>query len=117
MSALLAKAREEHTKRNLFENNGPDFDNAADEDPEGDDVHEDEQALKRAQFMCKFLALCLAFGNPNASDLHKAALSGSSGSVSFEVLVSQQRSSNSQISDVFFRGVMTLSLMSVEPGF
>ena len=40
--ALLAKARQEHTKGNLFENNGPDLDNAADEDPEGDDLHEDE---------------------------------------------------------------------------
>ena len=101
------------TKGNLFENNGPDLDNAADEDPEGDDLHEDEvqdgcmrawdvkeaeeeelpaadvkepvalqpdQALKPAQRMCKFLALRLAFGNPSASDLHKAALSGSSGS-------------------------------------
>ena len=42
LPALLAKAREEHTKGNLFENNGPDLDNAADEDPEGDDLYEDE---------------------------------------------------------------------------
>ena len=117
---LLAKVREEHTTGNLFENNGPDLDNAADEDPEGDDLHEDEvqdgcmrardvkeaeeeeapaepsplpaadvkepvalqpeQALKPDQRMCKFLALRLAFGNPSASDVHKAALSGSSGS-------------------------------------
>ena len=41
-----------------------------------------EQALKPAQRMCKFLALRLAFGNPSGSDLHKAALSGSSGSSS-----------------------------------
>ena len=116
------KAREEHTKGNLFENNGPDLDNAAAEDPEGDDLHEDEvqdgcmrardvkeateeeakaepsplaaadvkesvalaqeQALKPAQRMSKFLALRLAFGNPSASDLDKAAVSGSSGSSS-----------------------------------
>ena len=37
-----------------------------------------EQALKPAQHTCKFLALRLAFGNPSASDLRKAALSGSS---------------------------------------
>ena len=42
LPALLAKAREEHTKGNLFEENGPDLDNAAHEDPEGDDLHEDE---------------------------------------------------------------------------
>ena len=36
-----------------------------------------EQVLKPAQRMCQFLALRLAFGNPSASDLHKAALSGS----------------------------------------
>ena len=42
LPALLAKAREEHTKGNIFENNGPDLDNAADEDPEGDDLYEDE---------------------------------------------------------------------------
>ena len=117
LPALLAKAREEHSKGNLFENNGPDLDNAADEDPEGDDLHEDEvqdgctrawdvkeaegeeapaepsplpaadvkepvasapeQALKIAKLMCKFLALRLAFENPGASDLDKAALSGS----------------------------------------
>ena len=41
-----------------------------------------EQALKPAQRMCKFLALRLAFGNLSASDLHKAALPGSSGSSS-----------------------------------
>ena len=41
-----------------------------------------EQALKPAQRMCEFLALRLAFGNPSASNLHKAALSGSSGSSS-----------------------------------
>ena len=117
LPALLAKAREEHSKGNLFENNSPDFDNAADEDPERDDLHEDEvqdgcmkeaeeeeapaepsplpaadvkepvafapeQALKPAQRMCKFLALRLAFGNPSAPDLHKAAPSGSSGSSS-----------------------------------
>ena len=33
LPALLAKAREEHTKGNLFENTSPDLDNAADEDP------------------------------------------------------------------------------------
>ena len=75
LPALLAKAWEEYTKGNLFENNGPNLDNAADEDPEG-------ETLKPAQRMCKFLALRLAFGNPGASDLHKAALSGSSGSSS-----------------------------------
>ena len=42
LPALLAKAREEHSKGNFFENNSPDFDNAADEDPERDDLHEDE---------------------------------------------------------------------------
>ena len=82
LPALLAEAREKYTKGNLLENDGPDLDNAADEDPEGDDLHEDEQALKPAQRMCKFPALRLAFGNPSASDLHKAALSGSSGSSS-----------------------------------
>ena len=81
LPVLLAKAREEHTKGKLFENNGPDLDNAADQDPEGD-VHEDEQVLKSAQCKCKFLALRLAFGNPSASDLHKAASSGSAGSSS-----------------------------------
>ena len=40
------------------------------------------QVLKPAQRMCEFLALRLAFGNPSASDLHKAALSGSSSSSS-----------------------------------
>ena len=49
-----------------------------------------KQVLKPAQRMCKFLALCLAFGNPSASDLHKAALSGSElqllcKTVSFEI--------------------------------
>ena len=39
LPALLAKAREEHTKG---ENNSPDPDNAADEDPERDDLHEDQ---------------------------------------------------------------------------
>ena len=42
LPALLAKAGEEHTKGSLFENNGPDLNNATDEDPEGDDLHEDE---------------------------------------------------------------------------
>ena len=129
LPALFAKSREEHTKGNLFENNGPDFDNAADENPEGDDLHEDEvqdgcmrawdvkeaeeeeapaepsplpaadvkepvalppeQALKPAQRMCLFLALRLAFGNSSASDLHKAAMSGSSDSSSSAERVSE----------------------------
>ena len=42
LPALLAKARKEYTKGNFFENNGPDLDNAADEDREGDDLHEDD---------------------------------------------------------------------------
>ena len=118
LPAVLARAR----KGNLFENNGPDLDNAADEDPEGDDLHEDEeqdrcmrawdvneaeveeapaepspfpaadvkepvtltpeQVLKPSQRICKFLTLRLAFGNPSASDVHEAALSGSSSSSS-----------------------------------
>ena len=45
--------------------------------PKGVICTRDEQALKPDQRMCKFLALRLAFGNPNASDLRKAALSGS----------------------------------------
>ena len=65
LPAFLGKAREEHTS-------------AADEDPFGDDLHDDEQALKPAQRMCDLPALRLAFGNPSVSDLHKAAVSGSS---------------------------------------
>ena len=52
-----------------------------------------EQVLKPAQRMCKFLALRLAVGNPSASDMHKAALSGSElqllcKTVSFEIKMS-----------------------------
>ena len=39
LPALLAMAREEHTTGSLFQNNGPDLDNATDEDPEGDHLH------------------------------------------------------------------------------
>ena len=50
-----------------------------------------EQVPKPAHRMCKFLALRLAFGSPSTSDLHKAALSGSSSSSSSAKRVSLAR--------------------------
>ena len=103
LPAFLAKAWKEHTEgNNFFENNGPDLDNAADEDPERDDLHEYDQVLQFAQRMCEFLALRFAFGK-------EAALSGklfcTSGTVLHSVffahcfflmvLLSQQRSPQS----------------------